>query len=141
LTAKEADRLNGDALEHWGTQFAKTVGHRSEGQSDFALDLIDLLQQKSDEFNKESPAGFKFAVSVSPKGEDVEISNSYKTAAANSTALPGAIFIRVWNNATERAFEATLHNTPDGFEPDGIPSECSDPSGLAEWMIHEIFEP
>jgi hypothetical protein len=34
-----------------------------------------------------------------------------------------------------------LHNSPDGFEPEGLPSECSDPDGLAEWMIHEIFEP
>jgi len=128
-------------LEHWGTQFAITVGHRSEGQSDFALDLIDLLQQKAEEFNQEAPKGFKFAVKVQANGEDVEITNGYKTVIAHSTALPGAIFIRVWNNSTERAFEATLHNTPDGFEADGIPVECSDPSGLAEWMIHEIFEP
>ena len=127
-------------MEHWGAQFAKTMGHRGEGQSDFALDLIDLIQQKAEEFNQESPREFKFAVKVTPKGEDVEITNGYKTAAAISTALPGAIFIRVWNNVTERAFEGALHNTPDGFEPDGIPSECSDPSGLAEWMIHEIFE-
>jgi hypothetical protein len=122
-------------------QFARTVGHRTEGQSDYALDLIDLLQQKAEEFNKETPKGFKFSVSVLPKGEDVEVTNGYKTAAANSTSLPGAIFIRVWNNSTERTFEGTLHNSPDGFEPDGVPSECSEPTGLAEWMIHEIFEP
>jgi hypothetical protein len=128
-------------LEHWGTQFARTVGQRSQGQSDYALDLIDLLQQKAKEFNDETPKDFKFLIKVTSKGEDVEFTNGYKTAAANSTALPGAIFIRVWNNSSERAFEGTLHNTPDGFEPDGIPSECSDPSGLAEWMIHEIFEP
>jgi hypothetical protein len=128
-------------LEHWGTQFAKTVENRTEGQSDYALDLIDLLQQKAEEFNKETPEGFRFTVKVTPKGEDVEITNGYKTVAANSMTLPGAIFVRVWNNATERTFEGTLHNTPDGFEADGIPSECSDPSGLAEWMIHEIFEP
>jgi hypothetical protein len=78
---------------------------------------------------------------VLPKGEDVEVTNGYKTAAASAGSLPGAIFIRVWNNGTERAFEGTLHNTPEGFEPDGIPSECSVPEGLAEWMIHEIFEP
>jgi hypothetical protein len=128
-------------LENWGSQFARTIGHRSEGQSDFALDLIDLLQQKAEEFNKETPKDFKFPITVTPKGVDVGITNSYKTAAAYSTALPGAIFIRVWNNSTERAFEGTLHNTPDGFEADGIPTECSDPNGLAEWMIHEIFEP
>jgi hypothetical protein len=128
-------------LEHWGTQFARTMNHRREGQSDFALDLIDLLQQKAEEFNKETPKDFRFPVTVQPKGEDVEVTNGYKTAAAVSTALPGAIFIRVWNNSTERAFEGTLNNTPDGFNSDGLPSECSDPSGLAEWMIHEIFEP
>jgi len=128
-------------LEHWGTQFARSVGHRSEGQSDFALDLIDLLKQKSDEFNQESPKGFKFQITVTPKEEDVQVTNGYKTAAALSTSLPGAIFVRVWNNTTERSFEGTLHNTPNGFEPDGIPSECSDPDNLAEWMIHEIFEP
>jgi len=128
-------------LEHWGTQFARTVGDRAGGQSDYALDLGDLLQQKAEEFNKATPRDFKFLVKVLPKGEDVEITNGYKTASAISSLLPGAIFIRVWNNSTERSFEGTLHNTPDGFEPDGIPSECSDPAGLAEWMIHEIFEP
>jgi hypothetical protein len=128
-------------LEHWGTQFATTVRQRGEGQSDYALDLIDLLQQKAGEFNKETPGECKFSVKVLLKGEDVEVTNGYKTAAVNSTSLPGAIFIRVWNNSNERAFEGTLHNTPDGFEPEGLPSECSDPSGLAEWMIHEIFEP
>jgi hypothetical protein len=128
-------------LDHWGTQFAQTVGHRSQGQSDYALDLIDLLQQKAKEFNDETAKGSKFLLTVTHKGEDVELTNGYKTAAVNSTSLPGAIFIRVWNNVTERAFEGTLHNSPDGFEPEGLPSECSDPSGLAEWMIHEIFEP
>jgi hypothetical protein len=128
-------------LEHWGTQFARSIGHRSEGQSDFALDLIDLLQQKAEEFNKETPKDFGFSITILPKGEDVEVSNGFKTAAAVSSSLPGTIFIRVWNNSTERAFENTLHNTPDGFVPDGMPSECSDPAGLAEWMIHEIFEP
>jgi hypothetical protein len=127
-------------LEHWGTQFARTVEARSEGQSDFALDLIDLLQQIADEFNKEA-SGSRFSLKVLPKGEDVEITNGYKTAAAAATSLPGAIFVRVWNNQTERAFEGTLHNAPEGFVPDGLPSECSIPSGLAEWMIHEIFEP
>ncbi len=128
-------------MEHWGTQFARSVGHRSDGQSDFALDLIDLLQQKAEEFNKEAPKDFRFSLKVLPKGEDVEVTNGYKTAAADATSLPGAIFIRVWNNTTERAFEATLHNTPEGFEPDGVPRECSEPPGLAQWMIHEIFEP
>ena len=128
-------------MEHWGTQFAKTVSHRIEGQSDFALDLIDLLQQLAGEFNKETPKDFRFYLTVLPKGEDVEVTNGYKTAAASSTSLPGAIFIRVWNNTTERAFEGTLHNTPEGFVPEGLPSECADPAGLAEWMIHEIFEP
>jgi hypothetical protein len=128
-------------LEHWGTQFAGIVDHRSEGQSDFALDLIDLLQQKTEEFNKETPKDFRFSITVLPKSEDVEVTNGYKTAAAISTALPGTIFIRVWNNSTERAFESALHNTADGFVPEGLPSECSDPDGLAEWMIHEIFEP
>ncbi len=91
---------------------------------------------------EQAPKDFKFPLEVLPKGEDVEVTNGYKTAVGQSpSSLPGAIFIRVWNNSTERAFEGTLHNTPDGFEPDGIPSECSDPSGLAEWMIHEIFEP
>jgi hypothetical protein len=127
-------------LGHWGIEFASVVRHRSEGQSDFALDLIDLLQQKAKEFNDEAP-GSKFSIKVAAKGEDVELTNGYKTAAANSTSLPGTIFIRIWNNSTERAFEGSLHNSPDGFEPEGLPSECSDPSGLAEWMIHEIFEP
>jgi hypothetical protein len=122
-------------------QFARTIGQRTEGQSDFALDLIDLLQQRTEEFNKEAGNGFKFPLTVTPKGEDVQVTNGYKTAAALSASLPGAIFIRVWNNSTERAFEGTLHNTPQGFETDGLPSECSDPGGLAEWMIHEIFEP
>jgi hypothetical protein len=117
------------------------VKQRSEGQSDFALDLLDLLQQKTREFNAEAPSGSKFIIKVTPRGEDVELTNGYKTAAANSTSLPGTIFIRIWNNSTERAFEGSLHNSPDGFEPEGLPSECSDPSGLAEWMIHEIFEP
>jgi hypothetical protein len=128
-------------LESWGTQFARIIGQRSEGQSDFALDLIDLLQQKAGEFNRETPQGFKFPVAVSPKGEDVEVTNGYKTVTASAAALPGAIFVRVSHHSNERAFEGSLHNTPDGFEADGIPSECSDPAGLAEWMIHEIFEP
>lgn len=128
-------------MDRWVAEFAKTVQHRSAGQSDFALDLIDLLLQKSKEFNDEAPAGSKLAIKVTVKVEDVELTNGYKTAAAYSTILPGTIFIRVWNNSTERAFEGSLRNTPDGFEPEGIPSECSDPSGLAEWMIHEIFEP
>ncbi len=128
-------------MEHWGTQFARTVGNRSEGQSDFALDLIDLLRQMAEEFNTEVPKDSRFLLKVLPKGEDVEITNGYKTALANATSLPGAILVRVWNNSSERAFEGILHNTPEGFVPDGIPSECSIPSGLAEWMIHEIFEP
>jgi hypothetical protein len=128
-------------LEHWGTQFATTVIQRSEGQSDYALDLIDLIQQKAEEFNSQTPKDFKFLVKVLPKGEDVEVTNGYKSATASSSFLPGAIFIRVWNKSTERGFEGTLHNGPNGFEADGIPSECSDPSGMAEWMIHEIFEP
>jgi hypothetical protein len=128
-------------LESWGTQFARIVGERSHGQSDFALDLIDLLRQKAGEFNQETPQGFRFQVAVTAKGEDVEVTNGYKTVAAHSASLPGAIFVRVSHHGGERGFEATLHNTPDGFEADGIPSECSDPSGLAEWMIHEIFEP
>ena len=128
-------------MDRWVAEFAKTVQHRSAGQSDFALDLIDLLLQKTKEFNDEAPAGSKFAIKVTAKVEDVEVTNGYKTAAAYSTFLPGTIFIRVWNNSTERAFEGSLRNTSDGFEPEGIPSECSDPSGLAEWMIHEIFEP
>jgi hypothetical protein len=127
-------------LEHWATQFARTVAHRSEGQSDFALDLIDLLQQKAEEFNKETAKGFKFVLKVTSKDEDVEVTNGYKTAAAVSSALPGIIFVRVSSDFNPRTFEATLTNAPDGFEPDGIPGECSDPSGLAEWMIHEIFE-
>jgi hypothetical protein len=125
-------------LESWGTQFARIVGQRSEGQNDFALDLIDLLQQKAEEFNREIPQGFKFAIVVTPKGEDVQVTNGYKTVAASATSLPGAIFVRVLG---QHPFEGTLHNTPDGFQADGIPSECSDPSGLAEWMLHEIFEP
>ena len=128
-------------MESWGTQFAHTVGRRSEGQSDFVLDLIDLLRQKAGEFNGEAPKGFGFPVAVTAKGEDVEVTNGYKTVAAVSTSLPGAIFVRVSHQGGGRDFEATLHNTPDGFEADGIPGECSDPSGLAEWMIHEIFEP
>lgn len=128
-------------MEHWGTQFAKTVGQRSEGQSDYALDLIDLLKQKADEFNQETPKESNLSVTVLTKGENVEVTNGYKTASANSSSLPGAILIRVWNNSTERGFEGSLHNTSQGFEPDGVPSECSDPSGMAEWMIHEIFEP
>jgi hypothetical protein len=128
-------------LEHWGIEFANKVQQRSEGQSDFALDLIDLLQQKAAEFNGQVPKDFKFRVEVTPKGEDVEVTNGYKTVAASSTSMPGAIFVRVSHHSNERAFEGSLHNTPDGFEADGIPSECSDPSGLAEWMIHEIFEP
>jgi hypothetical protein len=125
-------------VESWGTQFAHIVGQRSAGQSDFALDLIDLLQQKAEEFNQAAPQGFKFPIVVTPKGEDVQVSNGYKTVAASSTSLPGAIFVRVQG---QHPFEGSLHNTPDGFEADGIPSECSDPSGLAEWMLHEIFEP
>ena len=128
-------------MEHWGTQFARSVEQRSDGQSDFALDLNDLLQQKAEEFNKETPKDFRFSLKVLPKGEDVEVTNGYKTATAVTTSLPGAIFIRVWNNSNERAFEGMLHNSPDGFDPDGIPSECSAPAGLAQWMIHEIFEP
>jgi len=128
-------------LEHWGTQFAKKVAHRGEGQSDFALDLIDLLQQKADEFNQELPDVFGFSLKVTAKAEDVSVTNGFKTASASSSLLPGTIFIRVWNNSTERSFEAALHNTPNGFEPDNLPNECSDPSSLAEWMIHEIFEP
>ncbi len=128
-------------MSHWGTEFANTIGHRSEGQSDYALDLIDLLQQKAKEFNDASAAGFRFPLTVTPKGEDVQVTNGYKTVAAIASALPGAIFVRVWNNVSERAFEGTLHNTPDGFEADGIPTECADPLGLAEWMIHEVFEP
>lgn len=127
-------------MEHWGAQFARTMEHRSEGQGDFALDLIDLLKQKAEEFNQESPKGFRFPVTVTVKGEDVEVANGYKTASAISSALPGVIFIRIASDFSSRTFEATLNNTPDGFEPDGIPGECSDPSGLAEWMIHEIFE-
>jgi hypothetical protein len=119
-------------LEHWGTQFARIVSSRNQGQSDFALDLIDLLQQKAAEFNEVVLKEFKFSV---------EVTNGFKTVAVAATALPGTIFVRVWNNSTERAFEGTLHNSPDGFEPEGLPSECSDPDGLAEWMIHEIFEP
>jgi hypothetical protein len=122
-------------LESWGIQFAGAVKHRSEGQSDYALDLIDLLQQKTEEFNNQAPKDFKFMLQLRPKGE------GYKTAAAIASHLPGAIFIRVWNNHTERSFEGTLHNTSDGFEPEGLPSECAEPSGLAEWMIHEVFEP
>ncbi|HVJ05032.1 MAG TPA: hypothetical protein VM578_05135 [Candidatus Saccharimonadales bacterium] len=128
-------------MDHWGAQFANAVEQRGEGQSDFALDLIDLLQQKAEEFNEQTSDAFKFPLQVTSKGEDVAVTNGYKTVAANSTSLPGAIFIRVWNNSTERAFEGTLHNTPNGFEADGIPSECAEPSGLAEWMIHEVFEP
>ena len=128
-------------MEHWGTQFAKSVAHRSEGQSDFALDLIDLLQQKAGEFNQGFQKEFKFSLKVTEKTEDVEVTNGFKTATAISTALPGTIFVRVWNNSTERAFEAALHNSSSGFEPENLPSECSDPNGLAEWMIHEIFEP
>jgi hypothetical protein len=128
-------------VESWGSQFARTVEQRSEGQSDFALDLIDLLQQKANEFNEAGQQGFRLAVEVTAKGEDVEVSNGYKTVAAISTALPGTIFIRVSHHRGERGYEATLHNSPAGFEADGIPTECSDPSGLAEWMIHEIFEP
>jgi hypothetical protein len=128
-------------LESWGTQFARTVGQRSEGQSDFALDLIDLLRQKAEEFNRETPEGFRFPVAVTLKGEDVQVTNGYKTVAASSTSIPGAIFVRVLSHSNERAFEGSLHNTPHGFEADGIPSECSDPAGLAEWIIHEIFEP
>jgi len=128
-------------LESWGSQFAGLVQHRSEGQSDYALDLIDLLQQKAEEFNSQAPKDFKFMLQLRPKGEDVEVTNGYKTAAAMASYLPGAIFVRVWNNHMERAFEGTLHNTPDGFEPDGLPSECTEPAGLAEWMIHEVFEP
>jgi hypothetical protein len=128
-------------VEQWGKQFARTVADRSEGQSDFALDLIDLLKHKAAEFNDEMPSGFRFAVSVAANGDDVEVTNGYKAVSANSTALPGAIFIRVWNRHSERGFEGTLHNTPDGFAADGLPSECADPEGLAEWMIHEIFEP
>jgi hypothetical protein len=116
------------------------VGHRSEGQSDYALDLIDLLQQKVEEFNNETAKDFKFLLKVTVKGEDVEVSNGYKTAAAISSALPGVIFVRVGSDFNPRTFEATLNNTPEGFEPDGVPGECSDPTGLAEWMIHEIFE-
>jgi hypothetical protein len=128
-------------VEHWGTQFARIVASRNQGQSDFALDLIDLLQQKAAEFNEVVLKEFKFSLQVTAKGEDVEVTNGFKTVAVISTALPGTIFVRVWNNSTERAFEGTLHNSPDGFEPEGLPSECSDPDGLAEWMIHEIFEP
>ena len=54
--------------------------HRSEGQSDYALDLIDLLQQKSEEFNSQAPKDFKFMLQLRPKGEDVEVTNGYKTA-------------------------------------------------------------
>jgi hypothetical protein len=117
------------------------VAHRGESQSDFALDLIDLLQQKAEEFNKETPKGFKFPVTVTVKGEDVEVTNGYKTVSAISSVLPGSIFIQVGSSFTNRTFQAALNNTPHGFEPDGIPGECSDPSGLAEWMIHEVFEP
>ena len=127
-------------MEHWGAQFARTIAERSEGQSDFALDLIDLLQQKAEEFNRAAPDGFGFPVTVTPKGEDVEITNGYKTVAAVSAALPGAIFVRVSHHSSGRSFEGSLHNSPQGFEADGIPVECTDPSGLAEWMIHEIFE-
>ena len=116
------------------------MGQRSEGQSDFALDLIDLLQQKAEEFNHEAGQGFKFHVAVTATGEDVEVTNGFKTVAATSTALPGAIFVRVTHQGGGHDFEATLHNTPAGFEADGIPTECTDPSGLAEWMIHELFE-
>ncbi len=83
----------------------------------------------------------KFSLRVTAKAEDVEVTNGFKTASAISNSLPGTIFIRVWNNISERAFEGTLHNSPDGFEAENLPSECADPNGLAEWMIHEIFEP
>jgi hypothetical protein len=128
-------------LEHWGTQFAREIRHRSEGQSDFALDLIDLLQQKCEEFNKETPRDFKFPLKVTINGENVEVTNGYKTVSVISTALPGTIFVRSASDFNSRTFEATLNNTPGGFEPDGIPGECSDPDGLAQWAIHEIFEP
>jgi hypothetical protein len=128
-------------LEHWAIEFARKIQQRSEGQSDFALDLIDLLQQRASEFNRHAPDGFGFPVRVTPKGEDVEVTNGYKTVAVSSTSIPGAIFVRVSHHSNERGFEGSLHNTPDGFEADGIPSECADPSGLSEWMIHEIFEP
>ena len=128
-------------MEGWGRQFAKDVMHRTEGQSDFALDLIDLLQQKADDYNKETPDDFGFPVKVIVKGKDVEVTNGYKTASVVSSALPGVIFIRIASDFNNRAFEATLNNTPDGFEPEGVPVECSEPSGLAEWMIHEVFEP
>lgn len=128
-------------MEHWGTQFAREIHHRAEGQSDYALDLIDLVQQKAEEFNKETPRDYKFPLKVTIKGEDVEVTNGYKTASVITSALPGIIFVRTASDFNNRSFEATLNNTPDGFEPDGIPGECSDPSGLAEWMLHEIFEP
>jgi hypothetical protein len=128
-------------LDHWGVQFAREVGHRSEGQSDFILDLIDLLQQKATEFNGEAHKDFKYPLKVTAKGEDVEVSNGYRTATAIASALPGVIFIRIASEFNPRTFEAMLNNTSDGFAPDGIPGDCSDPSGLAEWMIHEIFEP
>jgi hypothetical protein len=128
-------------VEPWGTQFAKEIGHRSEGQRDFALDLIDLLQQKAEEFNSAAPREYRYALKVTAKGEDVEVTNGYKTASAISSALPGVIFIRTGSDFSPRSFEATLNNTHHGFQPDGIPGECSDPAGLAQWMIHEVFEP
>lgn len=129
-------------MDHWGTQFAREIRHRGEGQSEYALDLIDLLQQKAEEFNKETTKGFNFNVTVTPKGEDVEVTNGYKTVAVSSSALPGAIFVHVTKVSGSIPFEATLTNTLDGgFQPDSLPSECADPAGLAEWIIHEVFEP
>lgn len=128
-------------MKHWGTQFATEIHQRGEGQSDYALDLIDLLQQKAEEFNREAPHDYRFALKVTVKGEDVDVTNGYKSASVICSALPGVIFVRTGSDFNNRSFEATLTNSPNGFEPDGIPGECSDPSGLAEWMLHEIFEP
>lgn len=128
-------------MEHWGTKFAREILERSEGQSDYALDLIDLLQQKAREFNDATPRDYKYPLTVTVKGEDVEVTNGYKTASATTTLVPGAIFVRVLGAFSGPPFDATLVNTDDGFQPDGLPGECADPAGLAQWMLHEIFEP
>jgi hypothetical protein len=78
-------------LEHWGTQFARIVSSRNQGQSDFALDLIDLLQQKAAEFNEVVLKEFKFSLQVTAKGEDVEVTNGFKTVAVAATALPSRL--------------------------------------------------
>ena len=129
-------------MENFVAVLAERLAARSEGLSEFRDVVIESLEPIVKEFNQLMGPRYHFLLKMEKSDHEIELGNGYKVIKLVFDVPPGVIQVRRGDPETSPThfLVASIRISDEGFVCDQIPSECSDPAALSEWMVEDLFE-